>query len=101
MELPNNSKPEFMMNFKKFATSVKNLIYHDEKVFLKGTFREKKTGEIIKGDNFWANVVHTSGKKATAEEIYKTYIEWFNRTSLSESKREFVKAEIVKNKEVD
>jgi hypothetical protein len=35
MEIPNNNKPEFMMDFKKFSQS-KGLIYSEERVFIEG-----------------------------------------------------------------
>lgn len=99
MEVPNNAKPLYMMDFKKFAQSVKNLIYSEKRVFIRGVFKRKISGEVVKGDNFWAHVVHTSGEKETAEEIYKTYLEWFNRTLKPyESEREFISAEIIKSK---
>jgi hypothetical protein len=95
IEVPNNNKPEFMMDFKKFAQS-KGLIYSEEKVWIERVFKWEN-GEITKGDNFWANEVHTSGEKISAEEIYKTYLEWFNRTLRSfEKERFFVSAKFGK-----
>ena len=94
MEIPNNSKNEFIMDFQKFAQTKKGLMYNEEKVFIKGTFKGKKTNEIVSGDDFWANKVYESGKKISPELIYKTYLEWFNYTQhLGEEEREFVKAE--------
>lgn len=95
MEVPNNAKPEEMMDFKKFSQSVKGLIYSEEKVFIEGKFRQKGNKEIISGDNFWANAIHSSGKSINAKEIYKIYLGWFNRTLRSfESERFFVSAKI-------
>lgn len=97
MEIPNNNPPEYMMDFKKFTQSVKKLIYSDEKVFIKGKYKEIGNKEVFSGDDFQGNIVHSSGKKVTAEEIYKTYLEWFNRTlKTGEKEREFVSAEIIK-----
>ena len=91
MEIPNNNKPEFMMDFKKFAQS-KGLIYSEERVFIEGVFKWED-GTITKGDNFWADKVHISGEPISAEEIYKTYLEWFNRTLRPfEQERFFVSA---------
>jgi hypothetical protein len=78
IEIPNNSKHEEIMDFKKFAQS-KGLIYSEERVFIEGVFKWED-GTITKGDNFWADRVHTSGEPINAEEIYKTYLDWFNRT---------------------
>ncbi len=98
-EIPNNAKPIEMMDFKKFSQSLKHLIYSEEKVWMEGKFKFIDGEEIISGDNFWANVVHTSGKLMNAEEIYKTYIEWFNRTLRpGETKRIFISAKIIKQK---
>jgi hypothetical protein len=91
LEVPNNTPHEEMMNFKKFAQS-KGLIYSEERVFIEGVFKWAD-GEITKGDDFWAYKVHTSGESITAEEIYKTYLEWFNRTLRPfEKERFFVSA---------
>jgi hypothetical protein len=93
MELPNNAPNEELMDFKKFAQSVKKLIYSDERIMIYGVFKDKITGKIQSGDNFMANIVNESGKKEKAELIYKTYIEWFNRTLRPyENEREFVSA---------
>ena len=80
MEIPDNANPEYIMDFEKFTKSRKGLMFSDEKVFIEGTFKGKRTGKIISGDNFWANKVHTSGESINAEEIYKTYLAWFNYT---------------------
>ncbi len=97
VEIPNNAKPEEMMDFKKFAQSVKGLIYSDEKVFIIGQYKTKESNEIHSGDNFWAYKVHTSGKSINAKEIYKTYIEWFNRNlRFYETERIFVSAKFGK-----
>lgn len=95
MELPNNAKPEFIMNFEKFAKSKKGLMFSDEKVFIKGTFRGRKTKEVVSGDDFLANRVWESGKKLDAKFVYKIYLEWFNYTlKEGEEEREFVDAEL-------
>jgi len=97
MEIPNNAQHEEMMDFKKFAQSVKRLMYSDEKVFIIGQYKTKESNEIHSGDNFWANKIHTSGKSISAKEIYKTYIEWFNRTLRPhETERIFVSAKFGK-----
>jgi hypothetical protein len=95
MEVPNIVGREFMMDFKKFAQSLKKLMYSEEKVYIKGSFREKGDKEIFSGDNFLANKVWKSGEDISAEFIYKVYLEWFNRTLIKgEKEREFVSAEI-------
>jgi hypothetical protein len=80
MEVPNNSPVEELMDFKKFAQSVKGLMYDEERVFIKGKFKHEGSKEIHDGDSFWAHKVWKSGKKLSARLIYKTYLEWFNRT---------------------
>jgi len=91
MEVPINAKSEELMDFKKFVQSVKKLLYCEEKVFIKGTFREVNSGVVFSGDDFWANEVHESGKKINAELIYRTYLDWFNRSLRPHEKlREFV-----------
>lgn len=93
MELPDNRRNEFMMDFKKFAQSVKGLIYSEDKVFIKGVFRGKMTKEIVSCDDFMANKVWKSGESLNAELVYRTYLEWFNRTLLPhEEEREFISA---------
>ena len=95
MELPNKNPVEEIMDFKKFAQSKKGLMYDDEKVWIEGTFKREGSDEVFKGDNFLANKVHTSGKSINAEEIYRTYLEWFNYTLRQyEKKRIFVSAKI-------
>ncbi len=97
MEVPNNAKFEEMMDFKKFAQSVKRLMYCEREVSIIGQFKEKGSDKIYSGDNFTAKEVHTSGKSITAKEIYKTYLEWFNRTLRSnEMERIFVSAKFGK-----
>ena len=92
-EIPNNATPEYMMDFKKFSQS-KGLIYSEEKVWIEGRFKDKGNKEVFFGDNFLANAIHTSGKSINAKEIYKTYLEWFNRTLKPfEKERVFVSAE--------
>lgn len=96
MEVPNNAKPEEIMNFKKFSQSVKYLIYSEEEVWIEGKFKEVGSDKIHSGDGFWAKKIHNSGKKINAKEIYKTYIEWFNRTLRpGEDERVFVSAKMV------
>jgi hypothetical protein len=82
---------KILMPFKKFAESVLQLIVHDRKKKIKGTFRNKRTNNIISGDNFEAVVIG----HGTAEESYRAYIAWYNHTRNSdkESEREFVSAE--------
>ena len=92
-EIPNNAEVEEIMDFKKFAQSVKKLIFSEEKIWIEGCFKEIGSEEIITGENFWAKKIHSSGKSITAGEIYKTYIEWFNRTLRpGEKERIFVSA---------
>lgn len=100
MELPNDAKHEEMMDFKKFSQSVKGLMYSEEEIWIEGKFKNKKSGEITSGDNFWAKKIHTSGKSINAEEIYKTYLEWFNRTLRSgEDERVFILAKFVEQED--
>ena len=100
MEIPDNSPTEEIMDFKKFAQSKKRLMYSDEKVWIEGTFKQEGSDDIHEEDNFLANKIHTSGKPITAEEIYKTYIEWFNYTLRPyEKKRFFVSAKLKGNKD--
>ncbi len=97
MEIPNNTPHEEMMDFKKFAQSVKRLMYNEEKVFIIGQYKIKGSEKIHSGDNFTANKVFESGKKINAELIYKTYLEWFNRTLRPyEKERIFVSAKFGK-----
>lgn len=99
MEVPNRAKPEEIMDFKKFSQSIKGLIYSEEQIWIEGKFKNKESEKIISGDDFWAKVVHTSGEKETAEEIYKVYLEWFNRTLRPfEKERFFVSAKFGKFK---
>ena len=86
-KLPIKNTPIEMMDFKKFAQS-KRLIYSEERVFIKGVFKWAD-GTISEGDDFWADKVHTSGKPISAEEIYKIYLEWFNRTLRPHEKERF------------
>jgi len=93
LELPNNATNIEIMDFKKFAQSRKGLMFSEEKVFIKGVFREKGEKKTISGDNFWTNKVWKSGEKTNVELIYKTYLEWFNYTlRRNEKEREFVSA---------
>lgn len=81
-----------MMPFVKYAQTNLRILIHDEKKKIKGVFKNKKTGEIVKGDNFLAVVC---GKR-TAEETYKAYLDWYNYTredKEKEAEREFVSAE--------
>ena len=97
MEIPSKNTVEEIMNFQKFAQSKKGLMYNNEKVWIEGTFKNEGSDKITEGDNFWANEVHTSGELISAEEIYKTYLEWFNRTLRPyEKERIFVSAKIKK-----
>ena len=100
MEVPNNAKHEEMMDLKKFAQS-KGLIYSEDKVWIEGRFKED-SDKIILSDSFWAAEVHTSGQPLNAEEIYRVYLEWFNRTLKPfEKERFFVSAKFGDNKEVE
>ncbi len=102
MEIPNNVKPEYMMDFKKFAQSVKKLIYSEEKIWIEGKFKEEGNDKVFDKDCFWANKVHASGESISAEEIYRIYLEWFNRTlRKGERPRIFVSAEFTEFKEED
>ena len=93
MEIPNNAPTEELMDFKKYVQSVRKLMYSEEIIWIEGTFKEKGNKKIISKDKFWAKKIHTSGKSINAEEIYKIYIEWFNRTLRPfEKEREFVSA---------
>ena len=90
MEVPNNAKVEELMDFKKFAQSVKGLMYGEEKLFIKGKFKDEGDNKVF-SEKFWANKVWESGEKINEELIYKTYLEWFNRTLRPyEKKRIFV-----------
>jgi len=101
MEIPNNAIPEEIMDFEKFAKSLKGLMFSGEKVFIKGTFKGKKTGEIVSGDDFWAKTIWKSREKINVKLIYKTYLEWFNYTLRpGEEEREFVNAEFGKEGEL-
>lgn len=102
-EIPKNTGREFMMDFQKYAQSFKKLMYSEDKVFIKGKYKESGSEEIQSGDDFWANRVWESGEPISAELIYRTYLEWFNRTRAdpSEKERFFVSAEIRDNKEIE
>ena len=74
-----------LMPFKKFVQA-RGLLYYDETIMIDGTYREKETGEIVKGDIFEAHRVGSS-----LESTYKAYLDWFNHTRYShEHEREFV-----------
>lgn len=61
----------------------------DGRRMIKGVFKEKNTGKIIKGDNF-SCIVFGHGK---AEECYKGALAYFNYTRTGdEPEREFVSA---------
>lgn len=95
-EIPNNAPVEEIMDFKKFAQSVKKLIYSEENIWIEGTFKEVGNKKIITGDNFWAKMVHSFGKPINQKEIYQSYIEWFNYTLRPfEKKRVFVSAKFL------
>ena len=95
MEIPNNAKPEELMNFKKFAQSKKGFICNEEKVWIEGKFKNKGNEEVFEGDNFYGNEVLVGGKPINAETIYRTYLEWFNYTLRpGEKERIFVSAKI-------
>lgn len=102
MEVPDNGKPEYLVDFKKFVQSKKGLMFSENKIFIKGTFKEKGSDKIVSGDNFWAHEVFKSGEKINAELIYKTYLEWFNYTLRPhEKERIFVSAEFGDEDEVE
>lgn len=85
-----------LMPFKKFV-QMKGLIYTERIVKINGTFKDKNTGKIIKGDIFNANLI--GGNKhyrVMIEETYKTYLDWWNHIKYNhESEREFVSAEVI------
>ena len=83
-------KNEELMPFKKYVQNILRILYHDEIVQIKGTFKEIPSGKIIKNDIFEA---HLAGK-GSLEETYKAYIKWFNYTKYpNEEEREFVSIE--------
>ena len=95
MDIPNNVKQGEIMDFQKFAQSRKGLMYSEKKVWIEGKFKNEGSKEVFDKDDFWANEIHTSGKPINAEEIYKTYLEWFNYTLRpGEKERVFVSAKI-------
>jgi len=100
MDVPNNTKTEEIMDFKKFAQSKKGLIYHDEQVWIKGKFKEVDSKTVREGDNFWANKVNKNGESINAKTIYKAYLEWFNYTLRpGEKERIFVSAKMGENED--
>lgn len=50
-----------------------------------GVFKDKKTGEIVKGDDFMAEVA------GNAEHTYKLYLQW--NIDVFDENREFISAE--------
>lgn len=99
MELPNNARPEEIMDFRKFAETRKRL-YYDEKVWIEGKYKHKGSEEVFEGDNFWANKVLISGEPLNAETIYRTYLGWFNYTLRpGEKERFFVSAKLGEKKD--
>jgi len=68
------------MDFKKFAQSVRNLLYSEETILIEGCFKDAGKDKVFSGDNFEAHIVKESGKKMDIELIYKTYIDWYNYT---------------------
>ena len=81
-----------MMPFKKYVQSF-GIIYHEDTIMINGTFREKPSGCIVKGDIIKA---HKLGK-LTIKDIYKTYLAWFNHTRVErEEEREFISVRGVK-----
>ena len=82
---------EALMDFKKFAQSKLRKLYCEETIKINGTFKDVKTGKVIKNDIFEA---HKLGKDSI-EEIYRTYIEWFNYTKNPvEHEREFISVKL-------
>jgi len=65
---------EQLMPFKKFAQSILRLTVHDKKRPIKGVFKDKKTGQIIRGDDFMAEPVGMG----SSEEAYRAYLKWWN-----------------------
>jgi len=83
-----------IMPFKKFAQSIKHLCYDDETIKINGSFREKGSNRIIKGDIFDAHILG----KLDIKEIYKIYLEWFNYTREgNEKERVFVDVKLVED----
>ena len=102
MEIPNNARTEEIMDFQKFAQSRKGLMYNDRKVWIEGKFKNEGNDEVFDKDDFWANEIHTSGEPINAEEIYRTYLGWYNYTLRpGEKKRIFVSAKIGEKKNED
>ncbi len=89
MQLPNKNRlnPNIeLMPFKKFAEK-EGYYYNTETIRISGTFKEKNTKQIVKGDIFNAHTL--SGQ--TIQTIYKVYLDWFNYTKLPfENEREFI-----------
>ena len=76
-----------LMTFKKYVEAYSDKLYCEDTIAINGTFKEIPSREIIKNDIFEAHKL----SKSTIEEIYKTYLEWFNYTrSEREEEREFV-----------
>jgi bifunctional DNA-binding transcriptional regulator/antitoxin component of YhaV-PrlF toxin-antitoxin module len=79
-----------VMPFIKYAQVHLRLLIHNEKRMINGTFRDKKTKEIVKGDIIEA-VVSGDG---TAEMTYKANLEWNNYIKEDyEGDREYIDAE--------
>lgn len=89
-------KPEELKPFKKFVQYDLGKIYHEKKVKINGTFKEKTTGKVIVGDIFEVNLIGSG----SIEETYKAYIKWFNYTKYpNENEREFVSVKKIKELE--
>lgn len=88
-ELPAIGKG-FRPSYEQFVKHNKGLNVRDNRRKIKGVFKNKKTGAVIKGDNFDAIDINGDAEKA-----YKIAIEYYNHTrqSDSEAEREFVSAE--------
>ena len=79
-----------LMPFVKFAQVFLHLYVNEttEKKKIKGTFKDLKTEDICKGDDFEAVVC------GTVEETYKAYLKWNNHVKEDyEGDREYIHAE--------
>ena len=65
-----------LMTFKKYVEAYSDKMYCEDTITINGTFREIPSRRIIKNDIFEAHKL----SKSTIEEIYKTYLKWFNYT---------------------
>jgi len=79
-----------MKIFVKIALKVREKKMESEETFwLEGCFKREGSDEVISGDNFTAKRI----AGLSVDEIYKSYIEFFNSTlRAGETKRIFVSA---------